>query len=69
VKTDASHCMVSRSQNYFQSTDNHFWFDDNCKYCRLNSQVNNPKASAWQKSTSSDQRRRIFTSCWTVLDF
>ena len=34
--------MVSRSQNYFRSRDNHFRFDGNRKYCRLNSQVNNP---------------------------
>ena len=36
---------TSVSQNYFLSTDNHFRFDGNRKYCRLNSQVNNPKAS------------------------
>jgi len=28
------------SQNYFRSRDNHFRFDRNRKYCRLNSQVN-----------------------------
>ena len=36
---------------------------DIAKYCRLNSQVNNPKAR--QKSTPGDLWCRIFTSCWT----
>jgi len=38
---------------------NHFRFDRNRKYCRLNSQVNNPKASGQQKNTPGDMRRLI----------
>jgi len=49
------------SQNYFRSRDNHFRFDGNRKYCRLNSQVNNPKASGRQKSTPGDLRHRIYS--------
>jgi len=33
------------------------------KYCGLNLQSNNPKASVRQKSTPGDLRRRIFTCC------
>ena len=65
LKTDAKHRMVSQSQNYFQSWDNHFRFDGNCIYCCLNSQVNDPKAFGWQESTPSDQRCQIFFSRWT----
>jgi len=56
------------SQNYFRSRDNYFRFDGNRKYCHLNSQVNNSKASGRQKSTSDspgDKPRRISTFRWT----
>ena len=41
--------LGSRKQNYFRSRDNHFRFEENCKYCCLNLQVNNLKASERQK--------------------
>jgi len=44
--------LLSVEKNYFR-------IDGNRKYCRLNSQVNNPKASGRQKSTHGDLRRRI----------
>jgi len=53
---------LSVSQNYFRSRVHHFRFDEDRKYCRLNSQVKNPKAYERQKSTAGDLRRRIFTS-------
>jgi len=46
----------------FPAERNHFLFNENRNYCRLNSQVNNPKASGRQKSTPCDPQRRIFTS-------
>jgi len=42
------------SQNWFRLRDNHFRFDGDRKYCRMNSQVNNLKANGWQKSTPGD---------------